>query len=187
MRIPMIVYDPDEASDATRGTVDERLIESIDLVPTFIETAGGQVPDHIIEGKSLLPVLHGDDPKDWRTYTVSESEFAARVATWELGIEPIEARATMIRTADWKYIHHEKFRPELFDLKNDPHEFTDLGEDPDYEHIRAEMRDMMFDSLRNRRTRTTFPDVEIEKRARHRLTIDDHMLFRQMPAARAHQ
>jgi len=170
VRIPMIVYDPDPASDTTRGMVDNRLIEAIDLLPTFIETAGGEVPEHIIEGKSLLPILHGEEPAEWRTYAVSESEFAPRVATWELGIKPHEARATMIRTADWKYIHHEKFRPELFDLKNDPHEFSDLGDDPDYEDIRAEMRGFMFDSLRQRKTRTTFPDVEIEKRAKMALS-----------------
>jgi arylsulfatase A-like enzyme len=162
VRIPFIVYDPSSDSDATRGTVDDRLIESIDLLPTMIEVAGGKVPDHVLEGRSFLPLLHGEQPEDWRKYAISESEYAARIKFWELGIKGHEARATMVRTHDWKFIFHEKFRPELFDLKNDPKELNDLGEDPAYESLRQEMRDMMFESLRYRRTRTTADDEDLK-------------------------
>ncbi|MBT7955843.1 MAG: alkaline phosphatase family protein [Rhodospirillaceae bacterium] len=172
VRIPMIVYDPDEASDATRGTVDERFMEAIDLVPTFIEAAGGEVPDHIVEGRSLKPLLNGENPDDWRNYVISESEYAARFANWEFGISPSEARGTMVRTEDWKYIHHEAFRPELFDLKNDPSELNDLGEDPDYEEIRNQMREHMFESLRKRKFRKTYDDKAMEMRARRSLNTD---------------
>ena len=98
VRIPMIVYDPDINSDSTRGAVDDRFVEAIDLVPTFIEAAGGEVPDHIIEGHSLKPLLNGTNPKDWRQYVVSESNYAAKFANWEFGIKPSQARGTMIRT-----------------------------------------------------------------------------------------
>lgn len=170
VRIPFIVYDPDSRSDVTRGSVDDRLIESLDMLPTFIETAGGESPAHILEGRSLLPVLHGEEPTDWRTYVISESEYAARIPTWELGIEGHEARATMVRTADWKYIFHEKFRAELFDLNHDPNELNDLGEDPAYEDVCREMRDMMFESLRHRKTRTTYTNAQLETRAKRALS-----------------
>ncbi|MFP6710518.1 MAG: alkaline phosphatase family protein [Rhodospirillales bacterium] len=172
VRIPMIVYDPDEGSDATRGTVDDSFMEAIDLVPTFIDAAGGEIPEHILEGRSLRPLLRGEKPDDWRTYVISESEYAARFASWEFGIKPSEARGTMVRTDDWKYIHHEAFRPELFDLKNDPNEWVDLGEDPKYEDVRREMRDQMFESLRRRKFRKTFPDKGMEMRARRSLDND---------------
>jgi arylsulfatase A-like enzyme len=172
VRIPMIVYDPDEASDTTRGTVDDRFMEAIDLVPTFIEAVGGEVPEHILEGRSLRPLLNGKNPKDWRTYVISESEYAARFANWEFDIKPSEARGTMVRTDDWKYIHHEAFRPELFDLKNDPNELVDLGEDPAYENIRMQMRDHMFESLRRRKFRKTRPDKFMETKARGGLDLE---------------
>ncbi len=173
VRIPMIIYNPDELADPTRGTIDERFVEAIDLVPTFIEAVGGEVPEHILEGRSLIPLLKGETPKDWRSYVISESEYAARFASWEFGIKPSEARGTMVRTEDWKYIHHEAFRPELFDLRNDPRELRDLGEDPSYENIRTNMRGHMFEFLRRRKFRTTFSEKAMEKRARW--SLDDEV------------
>ena len=172
VRIPLIVYDPDRVSNNTRGKVDDRLVEAIDLVPTFIDIAGGKVPDHILEGSSLLPVLHGDDPKDWRNFVISESEYAPRIAFWDLGLEAHQARATMIRTKDWKYIFHECFRPELFDMKNDPEEFEALGANPAYEDIREKMKELMFTSLRNRRTRVTRDNAHMKMRAQRALSND---------------
>ena len=67
VRIPFIVYDPSSEADVTRGTVDNRLVESLDVVPTFIDAAGGQPPYHILEGRSLLPILRGEQPSNWRS------------------------------------------------------------------------------------------------------------------------
>ncbi len=39
-RVPFIVYDPDPAADTTRGTVDERFVEAVDVVPTCSRRAG---------------------------------------------------------------------------------------------------------------------------------------------------
>jgi arylsulfatase A-like enzyme len=38
VRIPMIIYDPCEEADATRGTTSNSLVESIDMIPTFLDT-----------------------------------------------------------------------------------------------------------------------------------------------------
>src|SRR5204863_4905335 len=51
-KIPLIVIDPSPDAEATRGTVNDALVEAIDLAPTFIEFFGGKVPDHILEGRS---------------------------------------------------------------------------------------------------------------------------------------
>ncbi len=40
-RIPMIVVDPDASAEATRGVADPRLVEAVDLLPTFLEAKGG--------------------------------------------------------------------------------------------------------------------------------------------------
>ena len=61
-KIPLIIYDPSSECDGGRGTVCDELVESIDLAATFVEFAGGDVPDHIIEGHSLMPFLRGEQP-----------------------------------------------------------------------------------------------------------------------------
>jgi arylsulfatase A-like enzyme len=58
-KIPLIIIDPSKEADATRGTRSDALVEGIDLAPTFVDYFGGKVPGHILEGRSLLPLLRG--------------------------------------------------------------------------------------------------------------------------------
>jgi choline-sulfatase len=46
----------------------------------------------------------------------------------------------MVRHGRWKYIYHVGFRPELYDLEDDPGETTDLAERPDMASVLAECR-----------------------------------------------
>ena len=109
VRIPMIVCDPDDAADATRGTRDDRLVEAIDLVPTFVEAVGGAVAGERLEGRSLLPLLRAAPGEPWRDAVFAEADYAFREARVELGRGPRDARAYMVRTADWKYVHFEGY------------------------------------------------------------------------------
>ena len=160
VRIPMIVYDPDPAADATRGAVDDRLVEAIDLVPTFVEALDGEVQRHRMEGRSLKPLLH-DDAKDWRDAVFSEGDYAWRHARLYLDLPPEETRSFMVRTADWKYIHYENFRPQLFDPNEDPDELVDLGESAAHDAVRDEMHERLFAWMRKRRLRTTMSDEQV--------------------------
>ncbi len=127
VKVPMIVYDPRPQADATRGTSCDALVESIDLAATFVEVAGGKVPDHIIEGRSLLPWLRGETPA-WREYAISEYDYSATPHAARLGVEPRDARLFMVFDGRFKLIHAEGgFRPMLFDLAEDPQEFHDLA------------------------------------------------------------
>ncbi|MBT3552595.1 MAG: sulfatase-like hydrolase/transferase [Rhodospirillaceae bacterium] len=164
VRIPMIIYDPSSHADATRGARDMRLVEAIDLVPTFIDALGGDIPDHILEGRSLLSLLRGQQPASWREFVVAELNYAYAWCRRDLKLSPDEASATMLRTERWKYIHHETFRAQLFDLQEDPDEFYDLGTDPEFEHLRREMADALFQWLRRRKRRVTLADGEVEAR-----------------------
>lgn len=132
VKVPMILFDPRPEADTTRGTVNDALVESIDLAATFVEAAGGTVPDHIIEGRSLLPWLHGETP-DWRKYVISEYDFSATPQAAKLGLEPRDARLFMVFDGRFKMMHTAAgYRPMLFDLETDPDEFVDLGESPDH-------------------------------------------------------
>ncbi len=164
IRIPLIVYDPDAAADGTRGTVDDRFVEAIDLVPTFLEAVGVKIPTHIIEGRSLVPLLRGGDSGDWRDAVFTELDYAYYRARLELGVSPGEARCYMIRTERWKYVHYMGFRPQLFDLEADPDEFTDLGAHPDYAEVRADMHTRLFERITRRKNRITVPDEVVIER-----------------------
>ena len=126
-KVPMIVYDPRSEADSTRGTTCDALVESIDLAPTFVEAAGGKVPDHILEGRSLLPWLHGDAP-DWREFLISEFDYSPTPMAESLCDNPRDCRLFMVFDGRWKLMHAEGgFRPMLFDLETDPDEFHDLA------------------------------------------------------------
>ena len=127
VKIPMIILDPRADADATRGTTCDALVESIDLAATFVEAAGGTVPDHIIEGRSLMPWLRGERPA-WRGFVISEYDYSATPQAVKLGLEPRDARLFMVFDGRFKMMHAEGgFRPMLFDLKTDPEEFHDLA------------------------------------------------------------
>ena len=49
-RVPLIVYDPDRAADATRGSVETRFAEGVDLTPTFLDALGMPIATERIEG-----------------------------------------------------------------------------------------------------------------------------------------
>ena len=160
IRLPLIVVDPRPDADPSRGTAEHRFVEAIDLLPTFVEAAGGTVQPHWMEGRSLLPLLHGGDMA-WRDYVITESDWSGRSARRELDVAPWDARAFMIRTRRWKYVLHQAFRPQLYDLEQDPEEFVDLGESREHAEIRSRLHEMLFAWMRGRRLRVTVSDERI--------------------------
>lgn len=145
VKIPLLIYDPSRAADATRGTVCDELVESIDLLPTFLDAFGGDPGQetHCLEGRSLVPLLHGARPDDWRSYVVSEYDYSVQSACAVLGVAPGDARMIMVADRKWKYVHAISFRPMLFDLTADPQELSDLGADPKYEAVRGRFADVL--------------------------------------------
>ena len=107
--------------------------ETIDLLPTFIEAAGGDAAAqaHRLEGRSLMPLLRGETVA-WRDHAISEYDYGLGGAAPALEVPPLKARLFMITDGRWKYIHAPGFRPMLFDLVADPQEFRDLGDHPDF-------------------------------------------------------
>lgn len=139
-RVPLIIYDPSPEADATRGTVCDELVESIDLAPTFLEAAGGDPASqsHRLEGRSLMPILRGEK-LSWRKYAIAEYDYSLSPSAVQLKREPRDARLFMVANKKWKYMAAIDYRPMLFDLENDPDELVDLGEHPDFAGVRAEM------------------------------------------------
>jgi arylsulfatase A-like enzyme len=165
LRVPFIVYDPDASADATRGTIDNRFVEAVDVVPTILAALALPANDHLVEGRSLLPLLRdGGAPADWRDAVFSELDYSFREARRILKRKPQECRAMMVRTDRWKYVWWQDFRPMLFDLANDPRELRDLGANDAYAHIRRKMEGRLGAWLKERKSRVTVDDAYVEAR-----------------------
>ncbi|MQY43953.1 sulfatase-like hydrolase/transferase [Epibacterium sp. SM1969] len=162
-RVPLIVVDPSSAADSTRGQVNTGLTEAIDLVPTFVDFMGGKVPDHILEGYSLLPALHGHNHKI-REFAVSEYDYSARPHLRHLSPNAKSCMLTMVFDGRWKLVCVEGHRPMLYDLDTDPQELTDLGDSPDHADQISRMRDMLFDWSRRQHNRITISDQTIDEK-----------------------
>lgn len=161
VKVPLIVYDPSREADATRGGVCDELVEQIDLAATFIDHHRAEVPDHVIEGRSLTPFLRGDRPA-WRDFAVSEYDYSTSPMADALNVAPRDARLFMIADKRWKFMHAEGgFRPMLFDLVADPEEFNDLGDDPDHAPIIEMMSARLSKWARRLSQRATVSDAAI--------------------------
>jgi arylsulfatase A-like enzyme len=87
------------------------LVEAIDLVPTFVEYCGGARKPHVVEGRSLMPLLHGGPPAEWRQYAFSEYDYAMLEARLILNQPIDDCRLYMVFDDRWKLVHAKGFRP----------------------------------------------------------------------------
>ena len=162
--VPLIIVDP---GSALRGNVVNSLVESIDLLPTFVDAVGQSPEDQWLEGESLLPHLRMQESIE-RKAAFSELDYAFYGARSALGIGINEARAEMVATDRWKLVRYIGFEPQLFDLQEDPHELVDLGCDEAHSAIRSDLLKQLTSWRATRRNRSTMPDAQVEHWAKHR-------------------
>ena len=129
IRMPFLVRWPRTIAAGTRA---EAMALNIDFAPTFLEVAGLPVPPEM-QGHSLLPVLRGRAPSDWRTsmyyrYYHDPGDHNTRA---HYGV----------RTRTHKLIYFwKKDQWELFDLVNDPYELHNLHGEPGQEALTAALK-----------------------------------------------
>ncbi len=100
----------------------KRPVGLIDIYPTLLNLTGQQANSNH-EGQSLKPLL--DDPtREWK-----------RPALTSFGRGNHSVRSTR-----WRYIRYVDGSEELYDHKNDPHEWTNLSSDPKMQKVLDEHR-----------------------------------------------
>ena len=73
--IPLIIRDPKQSANLTRGSQIHSLSENIDIMPTLLDWLGADTPSQC-DGRSLLPILHsGVTPSNWRQEVYWEYDF----------------------------------------------------------------------------------------------------------------
>lgn len=139
VRVPLIFCWPGRFKE---GLQSDALVELIDIAPTLLEITGEKIPERM-QGKSLLPILTGEaDPGEFREF--ARCEFYSTLRQTE---NRPESYGTMIRTREYKLVnYHGHPKGELFDLVNDPDEFENLWDDPDYQEIKQELMQKSFDA-----------------------------------------
>ncbi len=163
-RVPFLLVDPTLAADGTRGSVDDRFVEAIDVLPTILDALALPAATHRLEGRSLLPLTRGEATA-WRSSVVSELDYGLKEARRLVGLPAASTcRAIMLRSAEWKYVYWHGFRPQLFNLADDPDEFADLGANPRFRQVGDRFRDEVLDWLATRRARATLDFATIERR-----------------------
>jgi len=175
-RVPLIIMDPSPAADQTRGTVCQELTEAIDLVPTFVDFAGGDVPDHILEGVSLMPVLHGTG-QIGREVAISEYDYSARPYINHLANDLKSCMLTMVFDGRWKMTWVQGYRPILYDLETDPWEYRDLGDDPQYADQIERLKKHLFEWSMRQHNRVTTTDDDIRGRCFDDATFGVYLSF----------
>jgi arylsulfatase A-like enzyme len=129
IRMPFLVRWPSRIKPNTKS---DALALNIDFAPTFLEAAGAPIaPD--MQGRSLLPVLTGPTPKDWRTsmyyrYYHDPGDHNTRA---HYGVRTRTHKLIYFWTRDqW----------ELFDLVNDPYELHNLYGEPGQQALAATLK-----------------------------------------------
>lgn len=130
MHTPLIMRLPkgfDRKGDITE------LVQNIDYAPTFLELAGAPVPEDI-QGVSLLPLLKGEKPADWRK--------SLYYHFYEYPAEHMVKRHYGVRTERYKLIHFYNDIDvwELYDLQADPTEMHNLYGQKEYEPVVTELK-----------------------------------------------
>jgi arylsulfatase A-like enzyme len=104
-----------------------------DLAPTIAELAG-LTPPAFVDGRSLAPLLRGEQPTTSRTVFLVElfaaSRRAARRSDPNQSDEGIQAEAVLpyraLRTHEALYVEYDSGERELYDLRRDPYELQNL-------------------------------------------------------------
>jgi arylsulfatase A-like enzyme len=117
IRVPWMIRYPGMVEP---GSTSGRMNVNIDDAPTALDLVGLPVPDEM-QGRSLKPIVQGNQPKDWRT--------SMYYHYYEFGGNHWVLPHYGVRTERYKLIsYYTENQWELFDLKRDPDEMESLFE-----------------------------------------------------------
>jgi len=134
LRVPLLARGP----GIKAGGVPAQFVSNLDLAPTFLDLAGLPVPPSM-QGHSLVPLLRGESPADWRTsvYYRYYHDPGHHNTAAHLGV----------RTATHKLIYY---------WKQDAYEMFDLTKDP------AEQRNLLYDDANAKRPEVAAKFTELK-------------------------
>ncbi|MCM8527584.1 MAG: sulfatase [Lentisphaeraceae bacterium] len=119
-QVPLIISIPGQ-----KPLVSNSMTELLDLYPTLSDYCGIKTPDHV-KGKSLRPII------SQKSKEVREAAFTV-----------LRKDCYMLRTEKWAFFQYgdkgEKGY-ELYDMKKDPKQYTNLAKNKEYSSVFKEMK-----------------------------------------------
>jgi len=126
IRVPLLVRYPRLIRP---GTVISNMVMNVDLAPSILDICGAE-PLKNIHGKSWKKLLAGRT-SGWRKSLYYSYNYEKQF--------PYTPNVRGVRTDEWKYVHYpngdnkpDRYKAELYNLKNDPLETKNLIDDPKY-------------------------------------------------------
>jgi arylsulfatase A-like enzyme len=130
--VPFIIRAPGLGQ---AGRVDNAHLVSngLDFYATVCDLAGVSLPAGMT-GRSLLPLLQGNQSADWHDHLMIETHW-----------EHYHCDGRVVRTARFKYVAYTwgAYREALFDLKRDPGEMVNLAVRSTYASVLQRHRDLL--------------------------------------------
>ena len=137
LQMPLIIKWPGVTKPDSKCDL---MVQNLDYAETFLDMAKTEIPDDM-QGHSLVPLLKGESPPDWRK--------SIYYHYYEYPSVHMVPRHYGARTEQYKLMKFYQFGDEweFYDLKNDPDELTNQYKNPAYANKIAEVRKEM-DRLR---------------------------------------
>jgi arylsulfatase A-like enzyme len=133
LKTPLLVRWPGTVQS---GSINHDIVSNLDFAETFLDIAGVDVPSDM-QGRSLVPVLKGKTPADWREsfyYHYYENPGGHNVAR-HYGVTNGKHKLIHLYALEGKKLDDW----ELFDLQKDPNELKSVYGDPQYAEIQTQM------------------------------------------------
>ena len=138
-RTPLIIRYPGKK----QGLENYDLVQNIDYAPTYLDIAGIEKPSYM-SGTSLVPLLDGETPEDWRQYLYYHY--------YDYPAIHMVRRHDGVRDSRYKLIHFYGGKDgqrdavncnELYDLESDPNELHNLYGDPAYKETQDRLQQQL--------------------------------------------
>jgi choline-sulfatase len=131
-RVPWIMSHPQLGAS---GVTVEEPVSIVDVMPTILDFPGVSEQEPLpADGQSVLPLIQGErDPE--------------RAVFSELHAEGVNTTCIMVRQGDYKYIHVTGYGPQLYNLAEDPKEWSNLAGKPGYAEIEARLHGLIMASF----------------------------------------
>lgn len=145
-RTPLIISVPG-LTNGKRST--NNIVEFIDIYPTIANLCGLQDMPKDLDGQDLTPILRSDNAK-WHknAYTSTRRSlygkgWSPKNRLWNIG----QVIGRSIRTECYRYTEWDEGAKggELYDYQEDPNEFNNLYDNPDYKALKDSLRTILHD------------------------------------------
>jgi N-sulfoglucosamine sulfohydrolase len=159
VEVPFIVHWPKRSWQG--GKLYNEMISNVDYVPTLLEAIGAKVPANV-QGKSFCSLLDDKEysPREeifteltyhdyynpMRSIRTKECKLTANFSSGPAIMNPSQSyrpATTTVVPPDPAWAYHTHL--ELYDLKNDPSEFTNLADDPGFSGIKNDLSQRLLD------------------------------------------